>query len=51
MSDSMRYGLLVALWLIAFGPFWLLGWGVLHATKHLNRLASWWCHFLMMVFP
>lgn len=38
-------------WLVTLGPFFLLGWVLLHATKHLNRLAAHWCRFLLSVYP
>lgn len=41
----------VAMWWLVFGPLWLLGWGVLHASKHINRLASLWCRLLLSVYP
>lgn len=47
----MIYPLLVLLWIVVFGPLWLIGWGVLQATKSVNLLASHWCRFLLMVFP
>jgi hypothetical protein len=47
----MIYPLLILLWIAVFGPFWLLGWGVLNATKHLNWLAAHWCKFLLYFYP
>lgn len=47
----MIYPILVFLWLVVFGPLWLAGWGVLHASKQINRLAAHWCRFLLFVFP
>jgi hypothetical protein len=38
-------------WLATLGPFFLLGWAVLHSTKHLNRLAGLWCRVLLSVYP
>jgi hypothetical protein len=45
------YSFLVTLWLLVFGPLWLLGWCILRITKRLNQLAAYWCRFLMLVFP
>lgn len=38
-------------WLATIGPFFLVGWAVLHVTKHLNRLASLRCRYLLSVYP
>jgi len=39
------------LWVLFAGPLWLVGWGVLHAAKCLNRAASIWCWFLLSLMP
>lgn len=41
----------VLLWLVFIGPLWLVGWGVLHSTKVLNRVAAVWCKALLALFP
>jgi hypothetical protein len=41
----------VALWCLFVFPLWLVGWGVLHASKHLNRAANLWCDALLGLFP
>jgi hypothetical protein len=38
-------------WLATLGPFFVVGWLVLHTTKQLNRLAAYWCRFLLSVYP
>lgn len=34
-------------WVISIGPLWLAGWGLLHASKLVNRAASRWCRALL----
>ena len=41
----------VVLWIVFVGPLWLLGWGVLHATKQINRAAGLWCRACISLFP
>lgn len=41
----------VVLWLVFLGPLWLLGWGVLHSTKWLNKAASFVCRALLVLLP
>lgn len=38
-------------WLVTLGPFCLIGLVVQRVTKHLNRLATLWCKFLLSVYP
>lgn len=45
------YPLWVLLWFVAFGPLWLVGWGVMNATRHLNRVAAMWCRMLLAIYP
>lgn len=38
-------------WILTLGPFFAIGWCLLHASKHVNRVASLWCRFLLSVYP
>jgi hypothetical protein len=38
-------------WIVTFGVLWLFGWGVLHASKVINRCASAWCRALLYLLP